>query len=120
MEEKREFIRFQLLLKGEIEVEAGTGFSSEAQMIDFSRGGLRLFVPREDFSKTSMLKLRVYLPNRHLPVVMQGGVKWIKCREGGWEIGAKLGHIHPSDKNEILEYAYNAWKEKEKTKLKIE
>lgn len=114
MEERRQFIRFKLLLKGEVEIEAGMTPSSKIQLIDFSRAGLKIFVPKGDFSRTNLLKLKVHLPNRHLPVFIQGIVKWIQTKDDGWQIGARIGQIDPADKNEILDYAYKIWREKKK------
>lgn len=114
MEEKRQFIRFKILLKGEMEfaVGAGTKISPKVQLIDFSRAGVRIFIPGHDFTKTNSFQLKVSLPNRPFPISIQGAVRWIRPKDDGWEIGAKIGQIDPVDKSEILDYAYNLWKEK--------
>lgn len=120
MGEKRKYIRFKLLLKGEIEIEAGSGLatSSEAYITDFSREGLRIFIPRKDFSKPDTVKLKVYMPNAHHPILIHAKVQWIKPKDDGLEIGTKIDRIDPEDKNEILDYAYEIWKEK-KSKEKL-
>jgi hypothetical protein len=114
MEEKRQFIRFKILLKGEFEfaVGAGTKIYSKVQLIDFSRAGVRIFIPKHDFTKTNSFQLKVSLPNRPFPILIQGAVRWIQPKDDGWEIGAKIGQIDPADKGEILDYAYKLWKEK--------
>lgn len=112
--ERRQFIRFKLLLKGEVELEAGTEFSSGMHTIDFSRAGVRIFIPKKNFTKPESLKLKVNLPDRNIPVKINGGVKWMHSQDNGWEIGAKIDDIDPADKCEILEYAYKLWKEKKK------
>lgn len=112
MQDKRQFIRFKLLLKGEVEIEAGVSPSSKVHLVDFSRGGLKIFVPKGDFSRTNLLKLKIHLPDRPLPIFLQGIVRWIQSRDEGWEIGASISQIDSADKSEILDYAYKIWKEK--------
>ncbi len=115
MEDKRNFFRFKLLLKGEVELEAGANLPHEMRMTDFSRGGLRIFVPRKDFSSPNTVKLKVYIPHKSAPVSISGNVKWLRPKENGLEIGTKIQEINAADKSEILDYAYNIWKENKKT-----
>lgn len=114
MEEKRKFIRLQVLLKGEFLLQEERKTSSQMQLRDFSRDGLRLLVPQADLLKMSLVTLKVYLPNKTLPVSVQGKIKWMRPVEDCWEIGMKLEDIDSVDKNEILDYAYKIWKGKER------
>jgi len=114
MEDKRNSFRFKLLLKGEVEIEVGANLPYEIHMTDFSRGGLRIFIPRKDFSSPNTVKLKVYIPHRSTLISIIGKVKWMRPKEGGLEIGAQIQQIDPVCKNEILDYAYNIWKDKKK------
>ena len=110
MEEKRRFIRFKLLLKAEIESQRGSYLPIE--IVDFSRKGLRIFSSQSIFSQTDPLKIRAFLPGSPLSVSIQARFRWSQARQEGYETGAELDWIELAAKNEILDIAYNKWKEK--------
>lgn len=112
MKERRRFKRFKVSLRVEFVLDADMEFPRRGETIDFSREGMRIFLPSTAFSKDERIPLKVYLPNRALPIFLEGRVKWIKAKEGMWEIGFKIEEIDPKDKSEILEYAYKLWRER--------
>ena len=113
MGEKRRFIRFKLLLEGEASLGDERRFSSRMQLIDFSRDGLRFFIPQADFLKTGLITLKIYLPNSNVPISIRGGIRWMQPAGERWEVGMKIEKIRPADKNDILDYAYKTWKKRE-------
>ncbi len=112
VDERRRFIRFSIVLKAIIEIEVNGEAPSQAKILEFSRDGLRLFIPKGNLFDNQLVKLRVYMPNRALPILLKGAVKWMKPKDDGWELGAKIEHVNNEDKSEILDYAYKLWKEK--------
>ncbi len=110
--EKRKFMRFDLRLEGEFLPAKDTSSSLDMQMIDFSRAGLRLAIPKDNFPESRLLSLKLRLPTRYHPIFIQGGVKWVRPAGNDYELGLKIEEINPVDKNEILNYAYNLWREK--------
>jgi len=111
MSERRKFIRFKLLLKGEFQLEVKKGTSS-AKIIDFSREGLRLLITQVSFLSNTSVSLNVYLPDKHTPISIQGKIKWIRSVENYMEMGIKIENISPIGKSEILDHAYKRWREK--------
>lgn len=114
MEDKRKYFRFKLLLKGQIEIEAKANFPYEVHMTDFSRDGIRIFIPKKDYSNPDIAKISLYLPHKNFPIPILGKIKWMRPKEGGLEIGAQIKQIDSVCKNDILDYAYNIWREKKK------
>lgn len=112
MVEKRKFIRFKLLLKGEFPLIVEGKFSPRLLLTDFSRGGLRILIPQTDFLKKDLVTLKIYLPNRTPPISIHGGIKWMGPKEDYWEVGININKMNPIDKSEILDYAYKIWREK--------
>ena len=107
MVEKRRFIRLKFLLRGEVETEAG---SREIEILDFSRKGLKFYVPQGDFTEVDPLKLKAYLPTRSLPVSIQSRIRWIQPQRQGYEIGTEIEGMDLYAKEEILDFAYDKWK----------
>lgn len=117
MEERRRFFRFNLLLKGEVATESQNRLSSQVELLNFSREGFRIFVPQKEFLKTDLLGINVQLPDRDIPIHIQGLVKWLSPARGGYEIGEEIHRIEVSEKTEILDYAYNLWKKNKKKEV---
>jgi hypothetical protein len=116
MSEKRKYMRFKLSLKGKLALEGGMQLSPQIQMVDFSRDGLRITFPQTSFLKSNMIKLEFYLPNRELPIVIEGKTRWMRSDGPNWDMGMRMEKIDAAEKNEILDYAYRVWKETEKEK----
>jgi c-di-GMP-binding flagellar brake protein YcgR len=117
MEERRKHIRLKAFLAGEIQPEKETGLPSRMQLVDFSRQGLKIFTPQVDFPKTGLVKLRVYPADSKVPISLCGAIRWVQPKQEGCEIGAEIAEMDSDDKNKILDYAYNLWKE-EKTGIR--
>ena len=69
VDERRRFIRFSIVLKAIIEIEVNGEVPSQAKILEFSRDGLRLFIPKGNLFDNQLVKLRVYMPNRALPIL---------------------------------------------------
>lgn len=110
MAERRKFIRFKVLLKGEIEIKAKRGITLPVQVLDFSREGTKLLIPLTSLLGESLLALNIYLPNRQTPIFIQGRIKRIRPVEDYVEVGVKIDSLNPIDKSEILDFAYKKWK----------
>lgn len=112
MQERRKFNRFKLSVRAEFSVRTTLELSQEGKIIDFSREGTRILIPSISLSKGENIELKVYLPHRNSPIPFQAQVRWIKVDKEQAEVGLKITHIDPQEKNEILNYAYKLWREK--------
>ncbi|MDD5449496.1 MAG: PilZ domain-containing protein [Candidatus Omnitrophica bacterium] len=111
MNEKRKYMRFNFSLKGRLVCDDRGGLATEIELIDISREGLKIRLPQSAFLRTDTPKLELYLPNRELPIVMEGSTRWTRPKGSKCYIGMKIEKIDPAEKSELLEYAYGRWKE---------
>ena len=109
MKERRRFIRFKIPLKIELSLDGILEVAQEGETIDFSREGLRIFFPFTPLPKKNPIEFKIYLPKRPVPMVCKGDMRWILSKENKCEMGVKIEHMEPEDKNDILEYAYKRW-----------
>lgn len=103
---RRKFLRFNLPLRSEII----TGPSSiPGSVVDFSRGGLRLRLEAGSLEIGSVVKVRLWPPEKEEPVILSGEVRWKRLIEDIYEAGLEFRSIDSSQKADILDYAYNRW-----------
>ena len=81
------------------------------EILDCSRKGLKIYAPQSNALEADPLNLRVYLPERDSPVGVKAKVRWMQPKERGCVIGTEVEWIEPDAKNEILDFAYDLWKE---------
>ena len=114
MKERRKFFRFKVPLRVEFLANVEMKLSSRGESLDFSREGLRITVPCKEGNTLhgDLIQLRIYLPQRTLPISFWGRVVWRKMREDSWEMGIKIEEMSLKEKSEILDYVYKIWKEK--------
>ena len=116
MKDKRRFIRFNAPLRVEFSLEGRINVPRRGETIDFSREGMKVFIPSFNFSHKNTTDLKLYLPNRLAPVSVKGAIKWVKSRDSGWELGMKIAKIDSREKSEILDYVYKCWVDKNNDK----
>jgi hypothetical protein len=112
-EEKRKFLRFECLLPAEVvRVESERGLLSEAKVDEISREGLKL-VLNFDFNihPGATIDFRLDLPGKKGSAPVSGEVMWSKCLGNKWEVGLRIKDMHSLVKGELLDWAYNKWRE---------
>lgn len=79
---------------------------------DVSRSGFRIFSSSR-IKKGTVLNCKINIPNV-LDIICQGEVQWSQpANRGHWE-GLRFLTIDPTDKMDLLNYAYDSWLEAEK------
>lgn len=112
MVERRKFKRFFASLGAEVQAIGGGESSVSGEIVDFSRDGLRLALPSPIACEPGgVMQIKTYLPNQHLPIVFEGRARWAQEAGQMYEIGCRLETIAPSDKSDILQYAYSRWRQ---------
>ncbi|RLJ02973.1 MAG: hypothetical protein DRP08_04080 [Candidatus Aenigmatarchaeota archaeon] len=112
MEERRRYIRFNVPLRAEIVLNADIECVARGEVVDFSRQGVRVkfYLPKGSLLREKILLLKIYLPNRSLPIEVEAETRWFHVSQESWELGLKIRKIDATDKAEILEYAYKLWR----------
>ena len=112
MEERRRFKRFNISLKSVLTFSDDDSSGLNAEVRDFSREGVRVQIPQSlTCDAETPVKIQAYLPGEHLPIIFGAKTKWIRCNNNVCEIGCHLEAITAQDRNQILDYAYNRWRE---------
>lgn len=111
MKERRRFIRFHLPITLEMSVDGDHEPVRTGQSLDFSRQGIRFMIAGQTLFQGCPLKFKTYIPKRRAPVLFEARMRWTRAKDDLSEIGAKIEKMSPEDKNAMLEYAYNLWRE---------
>lgn len=120
MKDRRKFLRFPLRLTATYSAENKDEWHRQCSVIDISREGMGLVVTlKEKLPLGCMLKLKIDVPTKEEPVGFTGNLGWIEALEGDPEFNYKGGiiliAIDSEDKWILLDYAYEAWKEGQKS-----
>ncbi len=118
MKDRRKFIRFPVRLRARYSEENKEDWKQQCSIVNISREGMGVTVYlKAKLSLGCMLKLMVDVPERENSVSFTGTLNWIKALKGdsdyNFEGGIKLITIDSEDKWALLDYAYEAWKEKQ-------
>ncbi len=116
--ERRKFIRFDIPLKADVNVQFSTSSVSFCGAKDFSRKGLRLVVHGVSLSKGLVAVVNVYLPGNDKPILVKGKVAWAKDNKGELEAGLTIEDIDKGKKSDILDYVYGEWRKKNRRNSK--
>jgi hypothetical protein len=111
-DERRKFIRFNVPLKAEVNLETRVDVLKEGLTWDFSREGLRLILKDVDIVNGTRVQLKIFVPSKNKPVAAKARVVWTKSGSAQWEIGMVLEDITPQDKTVVLDHVYEEWKKK--------
>jgi len=92
----------------------------QCSIVDISREGMGVTAYlKSKLSLGCMLKFIADVPEKEKSVSFIGTLNWIKALKGdpdyNYTGGIKLITIDPEDKWALLDYAYEAWKEKQET-----
>ncbi len=109
MEEKRRFLRFDVLLNIEFKTPEGRDYYTAGLMRNFSRQGLSFITQQTNLSPNQDLELKFKLPNKDVLVACRGEIVWEEDKGKNSLVGIRLKEMDPYAKSEILEYAYNKW-----------
>ena len=118
MKDRRKFIRFPVRVRAHYSEENNEERKTQCSIVNISREGMGVTVYLEaKLSLDAMLKFVVNVPDREKSVAFTGTLNWIKALKGdadyNYKGGIKLITIDSEDKWALLDYAYEAWKEKQ-------
>lgn len=117
MEDRRKFIRFSVRASAHYSEENKEDWKQQCSIVNISREGMGVTVYlKTKLSLGCMLKFMLDVPEREKTVSFTGTLNWIKALKEdpdyNYKGGIKLITINPEDKWALLDYAYEAWKEK--------
>lgn len=118
MKDRRKFLRFPVNIGALYSEENNEDRKQQCSIVDISREGMGVTVYlKTKLSLSCMLKFMVDVPGKEKSVSFTGTLNWIKALKGdtdyNYKGGIKLITIDSEDKWELLDYAYEAWKEKQ-------
>ena len=118
MKDRRKFLRFPVRIGALYSEENNEDRKQQCSIVDISREGMGVTVYlKTKLSLSCMLKFMVDVPGKEKSVSFTGTLNWIKALKGdtdyNYKGGIKLITIDSKDKWELLDYAYEAWKEKQ-------
>lgn len=116
MAEKRKFLRFDTFLDGTFSNPASS-VKGLLMVVDASREGIKTAINRS-LEKGTAVDIEIYFPGSIVPVFAAGEIMWTKKGRAGWtyafESGIRLSKIDALDRQRILDYAYENWKQTKK------
>ena len=120
MKDRRKFLRFPVKIGAFYSEENNEDLKQQCSIVDISREGMGVTVYlKAKLSLGCMLKFMVDVPKKEKSVSFTGTLNWIKSLKGdanyNYKGGIKLITIDSEDKWALLDYAYEAWKEKQET-----
>ena len=120
MKDRRKFLRFPVKIGAFYSEENNEDLKQQCSIVDISREGMGVTVYlKAKLSLGCMLKFMVDVPEKEKSVSFTGTLNWIKSLKGdanyNYKGGIKLITIDSEDKWALLDYAYEAWKEKQET-----
>ncbi|MBF0493546.1 MAG: PilZ domain-containing protein [Candidatus Omnitrophica bacterium] len=109
MEEKRKYMRFNLLLEA---LHLSGKKKEKVTVSDFSQNGIGIISERA-IKKGEEVELELLIPGDNIPIVVTGEIAWgasdnISGRDK-YRGGLKVKNIGASDKNKMLNYIYEKW-----------
>ena len=118
MKDRRKFIRFPVRLSARYSEENKEDWKQQCSIVNISREGMGVTVYlKTKLSLGCILKFMVDVPEREKSVSFTGTLNWIKVLKEdpnyNYKGGIKLITINSEDKWALLDYAYEAWKEKQ-------
>ena len=118
MKDRRKFIRFPVKVGAIYSEENKEPTRQQCSIVNISREGMGITVYlKAALSLDCMLNFMVDLPGREKSVSFTGTLNWIKALKKNpdynYKGGIKLITIDSEDKWALLDYAYEAWKEKQ-------
>ena len=118
MKDRRKFIRFPVRLSARYSEENNEDWKQQSSIVNISREGMGVTVYlKAKLSLGCVLKFMVDVPEKGKSVSFTGALNWIKTLMGdpdyNYKGGIKLITIDSEDKWALLDYAYEAWKEKQ-------
>jgi len=118
MKDRRKFIRFPVRTGAHYSEGNKEDWKQQCSIVNISREGMGVTVYlKTKLSLGCMLKFMVDIPEREKSVSFSGTLNWIKALKEdpdyNYKGGIKLITIDPEDKWALLDFAYEAWKEKQ-------
>jgi len=118
VKDRRKFIRFPVRLSARYSEENNEDWKQQCSIVNISREGMGVTVYlKTKLSLGCMLKFMADVPEREKSVSFTGTLNWIKALKEdpdyNYKGGIKLITIDSEDKWVLLDYAYEAWKEKQ-------
>lgn len=117
-EDKRRARRFVFLLDVDVRRFEENDYT-KAQLIDISRYGVKLLLGKKIAEAGGQIEIRIQLPKQAAPSYLRGTVIRCEGRADEWVAGITLdsNESNAQNKDRILDYAYQIWIDKTKTKI---
>jgi len=114
-EEKRKYLRFECLVPVEfirVEGQEVDERRREACLDEISREGIRLVMDVDlNFPPGAEIDFKVNLPERRLTSKVLGEVMWVRPKGDRYELGIRIKRMDTAIKSEIMDLAYDQWRE---------
>ena len=117
-DDRRKYLRFDIPLKVEYEVEGGSKNYTTGVTANFSREGINLVTQQFDYDPSNTVELKLQHPTKESYIVLSGDVVWKRQVDDKWYAGLRLRQMDKGDKSDILGYAYDRWLENARNKNK--
>lgn len=108
MDEKRQFMRFNVILDA---MCRRNGKTKKLQINNFSKEGLGILA-RERFDEGEDVDIELMIPGDNIPIICEGEVAWSQGPDmdsAQHKTGIRFKNISGGDKGRILEYIYQNW-----------
>jgi hypothetical protein len=114
-EEKRKYLRFEVIVPVElVEIDGFSGEEAQAVLDNISREGMRLILDMENpIGLGTELNFKINSAEQCKSCIITGEVVWSKSTGDKMEIGLKIKAIERGAKAELLDMAYNRWKDEQ-------
>ncbi len=108
--ERRKFMRFAAVLTAEYWAKGPSMEKGQAQVLDFSREGIGVFLPNS-ISQGEHVDLTLKVPGDNVPIFATGEVAWARAAadRAGTGAGLRLLSINPLDLARLLDFVYSRW-----------
>ena len=118
LSEKRRFVRFEIPLTVMFRESGARGNYFQAVASNFSREGLCLIASEFPFETSSMVDVKMDVPERETSLNISGEVMWRCSADDRWQAGLRFREVDRAGKMDVLEYAYNTWLMKMRSRSK--
>ena len=108
MEEKRKYMRFNVLLDALCKTG---GALKKLTISNFSREGIGA-LSEIKIPKGEAVEIELSIPGDNIPVVVSGQIAWASSQSDkseSFKYGIKLDSIDGSDRGRVLNYIYRKW-----------
>lgn len=116
MQDKRKYPRFSISLDTDLVMKDLKG-TFVANTKDFSRGGMGIVLDYAIPCKEQEVQLILHLEECPHPVEVKGAIVWTQVKDNRQQVGIEIHDIDKAIKGEILDRAFQTWREEQKKEM---